>query len=153
MISVSHQLVNYLHQLLYHLFLLRQHKVHIVIQHILIVQIILVNVYQKINSVISKKNVAINPMSHHVHKYVLSKDKHYVNGQLIEVKDLHGTMVVAQQQQQTPVQALVNIFIFFVKNIFIYFSLSSLQIIQLIVLLVHTSIWKQVMVSMVIVLV
>jgi hypothetical protein len=114
MISALLQLVNYSHRLPYHHLFIQQHKVHIVIQLIRIVQIIRVNVYQKINSVISTKNVVIDPMNHHVHKYVLSKDKHYVNGQLIEINDLHGIMVVVQHQHQTLVQALVSIITFFV---------------------------------------
>ncbi len=123
MISVLHQLVNYSQRLPYHLLFIQQHKVHIVIQPILIVQIIRVNVYRKISSVISKKNVAINPMNHHVHKHVISMDRHYVNGQLIEVKDLHGIMVVAQHQHRTLDQALVNILFVNKKKIFLFLSL------------------------------
>lgn len=124
MISVLHQLVNYSQRLPYHLLFIQQHKVHIVIQPILIVQIIRVNVYRKISSVISKKNVAINQMNHHVHKHVVSMDRHYVNGQLIEVKDLHGIMVVAQHQHRTLDQPLVNILCQQKENISFTFSLS-----------------------------
>ena len=124
MMLVLLRLVNYSHQLLYHRLFIQQHKVHIVTQPILIVQTIRVNVYQKINSVISTKNVVIDPMNHHVHKYVLSKDEHYANGQLIEINDLHGIMAVAQHQHKTLVQVLVSIITSFAIQKHFLFSID-----------------------------
>jgi hypothetical protein len=89
---------------------LLQHKVHIVILHILIVQPILVNVYQKINFVILMMNVQIIQMNHHVHEHVILNNNHYVNGHLITDKNFHGILVVVKHHHLIPVQALVIFF-------------------------------------------
>lgn len=108
MIQVLHQVVNY-KQLLHYQLMFRLHpQVNIVILHITIVQQIFVNVYQKINFVILILNVKIKQMNYHVHQHVRLNKNHYVNGHMIQNKNLNGTLVVVEQHHLIQVQALVK---------------------------------------------
>ncbi len=108
MIQVLHQVVNYKQLLHYQIMFRLQPQVYIVILHIIIVQQTFVNVYREINSVILISNVKIKRMNYHVHQHVRLNKNHYVNGHMIQNKNLNGTLVVVEQHHSIQVQALVK---------------------------------------------